>query len=117
MHDLPPGVRSRIVPGKTYEYLAAGPPILAAVPDGDARDLLLAAGHALVCRPADVECMASVIAEQADRARRGEPPLPGRRELVEQYERRHLTQKLASLFDDVVGSVAEKPIFAAADAR
>ena len=30
MQDLPHGVRATIVPGKTYEYLAAGRPILAA---------------------------------------------------------------------------------------
>ena len=38
MQDLRAGVRATIVPGKTYEYLATGRPILAAVPDGDARD-------------------------------------------------------------------------------
>ncbi len=40
MHTPPPGVRSASMPGKTYEYLASGRPILAAVPEGDARDLL-----------------------------------------------------------------------------
>ena len=40
MQNLPAGTRATIVPGKTYEYLASGTPILAAVPDGDARDIL-----------------------------------------------------------------------------
>jgi hypothetical protein len=44
MRDLPPGVRVTIVPGKTYEYLASRRPILAAVSDGDARDLLESGG-------------------------------------------------------------------------
>ena len=34
MHDLAPGTRAGLVPGKTYEYLGSGRPILAAVPDG-----------------------------------------------------------------------------------
>jgi len=37
MHNLPAGKRSRIVPGKTYEYMASGRPILGAVPEGDER--------------------------------------------------------------------------------
>ena len=51
MHDLPDGNARRSCPGKTYEYIASGRPILAAVPDGDARDLLAAAGTAFLCRP------------------------------------------------------------------
>ena len=74
MHDLPTGVRARIVPGKTYEYLASGRPILAAVPDGDARDLLTRAGTGLLCRPDDVAGMATIIAGELERVRRGERP-------------------------------------------
>ena len=40
MHDVPPGSRVGIVPGKTYEYLAWETPILAAVPDGDIAEIL-----------------------------------------------------------------------------
>jgi glycosyltransferase involved in cell wall biosynthesis len=102
MHDLPPGVRARIVPGKTYEYLAAGPPILAAVPDGDARDVLAEAGHAFLCRPADVAGMADAIAELAERARRGEPAPAADPDVVARYERRRLSAQLADVFDAVL---------------
>src|SRR2546423_1290897 len=61
MHNLPADTRSSTVPGKTYEYLAAGRPILAAVPRGDARDILEASGSAEVCDPDDVEAMTRII--------------------------------------------------------
>src|SRR5262249_55430120 len=94
MHDLPPGVRATIVPGKTYEYLAAGPPILAAVPDGDARDILAEAG-ALLCRPRDVTCLAETIAQQLERRHTAQPP---RRAVGERYEYGRLAGQLADVF-------------------
>ena len=48
MQSLPAGERAGLVPGKTYEYLAAARPILAAVPDGDAREILRDAGGATI---------------------------------------------------------------------
>jgi glycosyltransferase involved in cell wall biosynthesis len=59
MHDLPKGERARIVPGKTYEYLRAGAPILAAIPEGDAREFVHAAKAGLCVAPSDVEGIAS----------------------------------------------------------
>ncbi len=102
MHNLPPGYRARIVPGKTYEYLASGRPILAAVPDGDARDLLERAGTALLTRPDDVAGMSAAILDAVDR-RHGSRPLaaPGPA-LLADYDRRELTQRLAALFDQVI---------------
>ncbi|HEY7707690.1 MAG TPA: glycosyltransferase family 4 protein [Gaiellaceae bacterium] len=97
MHDLPEGRRARIVPGKTYEYLAARSPILAAVPDGDVRDLLDEAGNAFVVRPKDVEGMARVIEQQADGAAR---PATNE-ELLARYERRELTRRLVAVLDSV----------------
>jgi glycosyltransferase involved in cell wall biosynthesis len=53
LHGLPPGYRSLIVPGKTYEYVASGKPILGAVPPGDARDILDEYGRAAIADPVD----------------------------------------------------------------
>lgn len=104
MHDLPKGTRSRIVPGKTYEYLASGRPILAAVPDGDARDLLEAGGTAFLTRPRDVASMMAVVGDLVERKRRSEPVPALREAVVAPYERRRLTRRLAELFDDVVSA-------------
>ena len=107
MQNLTPGVRAGIVPGKTYEYLGSGRPVLAAVPDGDARDILTEAGNSYVCRPDDVAAMADAItaAVRAWQAReRFEPPA---RSVVQRYEYRRLTATLAGVFDQVAAS-AEK---------
>ena len=106
MHDLPAGRRARTVPGKTYEYLASRRPILAAVPDGNARDLLAASGSAFLSRPADAGRMAQILEDQIDRARGGEQaPEPDSR-LLARFERRHLTAQLAKTFDGVLGEPA-----------
>lgn len=107
LHDLPQGRRASIVPGKSYEYLASRRPVLAAVPDGDARNLFAEVPNAHVCRPTDVEAMARVIADLARR----DPPRPRSQgapdELLQRYERHELTRRLASVFDDVLGAGAE----------
>jgi glycosyltransferase involved in cell wall biosynthesis len=99
MHDVEPPRRAGIVPGKTYEYLASGSPILAAIPDGDARDLLERAGSAFVSRPADVAGMSRLIEEQVDRRASGLPQPSPRPEVLASYERRHLTERLAGVLD------------------
>ena len=104
LHDIPAGRRIAIVPCKTYEYLASGRPILAAVPDGDARDLLTAAGSALLCRPSDVEAMERYLGAEIERvAARQVAPGPNEQVLA-RVERRELTARLAKLLDDVSGS-------------
>jgi glycosyltransferase involved in cell wall biosynthesis len=68
MHDLPPGRRAGLVPHKTYEYIASGRPIVAAVPDGDARDLLATCATARLCRPSDSCAIAASIVDAVDNA-------------------------------------------------
>jgi glycosyltransferase involved in cell wall biosynthesis len=99
MHELPEGTRAGLVPGKTYEYLGSGRPILGAVPAGDARELLAAAGNALLCGPSDVTRMAELLAARIVQWRRGEAPPAPDASVIEPYERRRQTERLAAVLD------------------
>jgi glycosyltransferase involved in cell wall biosynthesis len=103
LYDVAPGMRAATVPGKTYEYLAAQKPILASVPEGDLRDLLLEAGTADVCAPGDVEAMSKAIEARLDS--RGSPVSMVPQSLLDRFERRTLTGALASLLDDVTAAI------------
>ena len=102
MQNLPVGTRATIVPGKTWEYLASGRPILAAVPEGDARDVLLASGTAQVCRPDDVSQMAAILSSEIGRRQAGVRISAKNAALLGEYAYPKLTQRLAALFDDVL---------------
>ena len=106
MQKLPRGTRATIVPGKTYEYLASGTPILAAVPEGDARDILTEAGNATIVEPDDVKGMARAIVSGLERAQAGAGRAAPRSDVVARYEYRHLAGELARVFDVVLGSAA-----------
>ena len=113
MHDLPAGHRATIVPGKTYEYLASGRPILAAVPNGDAHELLGEAATAHLCRPADTAAMADVIGDLVRRRAVGRTPTE-RPDVVAPFERRLLTERLVATFDSVAGQRLHPQLGAAA---
>jgi glycosyltransferase involved in cell wall biosynthesis len=104
MQNLPPGARATVVPGKTYEYLASGTPILAAVPDGDARDILGAAGNAILVRPDDVESITAGIHVAFERSRAGITPQGPDPELVAHFEYGTLAMELHRVFQGVLGA-------------
>jgi glycosyltransferase involved in cell wall biosynthesis len=106
MQELPPGVRAGLVPGKTYEYLASGRPILAAVPDGDARDILQSAGNALLSEPSDVVAISAAIHDRIVAWRAGSDARPPDPKVVEQFERTTLTQQLAAVLDSATAAQA-----------
>jgi glycosyltransferase involved in cell wall biosynthesis len=102
MHDLPPGTAARIVPCKTYEYLASERPVLAAVPDGDARELLSRSPGVHVCRPADVAAMRAAVEAELD-APQTAPARAERRALLARYERDALADELVRVFAEALG--------------
>jgi glycosyltransferase involved in cell wall biosynthesis len=102
MHDLPPGMRVGIVPHKTYEYLGAERPILAAVPAGDARDLLESSGLARLCAPSDVDAMAAAIGAELERWRAGAPPPAPRAEVIAKCTAARLSDDFARLYTAVL---------------
>ena len=103
-----PPADALIVPGKTYEYIAAGRPILAAMPPGDARELVRASGTGRVCDPTDVAAMRTVISDQLDALRNGREPSPVDPEILRRYARPQLTAELARVLDTV--TTASRPL-------
>ena len=101
MQNLPRGRRATIVPGKTYEYLASGRPVLAAVPEGDARDLVSETAAAWACVPDDVGAIAAILEAELRRKREHGRRPDVRRPEIDRFERRRLGRELAELVDRV----------------
>lgn len=101
MHELRDGERAAIVPHKTYEYLAASRPILAAVPEGDARDLLVASEIARICRPSDVEGMAAALLAEVARWRSGSSRRRAEPEILARCSSDRLARDFTALYEAV----------------
>ena len=98
------GARGKDVPsGKLYEYLAAGPPILASVPsDGAAAELIERTGAGVVVPPDDVAAIANALGQlyqrwHADTLERGGLSAEWQERLSRKTRTRELAALLASL--------------------
>ena len=88
------------VAAKTYEYLATGLPILYYGPEGDnTRILRQYGGQTYLVTEPSLEKMKNAIKTAYQRRNETQPVL--RPEFVTEFDRHHLTQKLASVFDSV----------------
>jgi glycosyltransferase involved in cell wall biosynthesis len=105
MQDLPRGVRAGLVPTKTYEYAASGRPILAAVPEGDAKDLLLELGTATVVDPGDTVGMEKAIEAETGRWRQLQSPPAPNSALLARFEYREIARQVAEVLDGVASNV------------
>jgi glycosyltransferase involved in cell wall biosynthesis len=103
MHSLPESERATIVPGKAYEYMASGVPILAAVPQGDAHDFLSQSGLGLTCAPDAPMQMAAILASQFNEWNRGERSHYPNTRYIDTFNRRTLTKQLAEIIKTTVG--------------
>ena len=101
MHNVPAGVRAGLIPYKTFDYLGAQRPVLAAVPDGDVRDMLSPLPNVMVVRPDDVDAMTAALRQRvtAKRAAAGgrEPNVAA----PAAYERRRSVAQIADVLDAV----------------
>jgi glycosyltransferase involved in cell wall biosynthesis len=89
-------------PGKLFEYLASGKPVLLVGPEGEAADLIRSTGSGLFIPADDVPSLARVLRDlsggvQAFRQGCFQP----RPEMIARYERRALTRRLAAIFDEL----------------
>jgi len=106
MHGLPRGARARMVPGKFYEYLAAGRPILGLVPEGDARDWLREDARSRVADPCSAASIREALVSMHDAWRRGESVSTQRIPLAKRFTRREQAKELESYLRTVCGSRA-----------
>ena len=95
------------VPGKVYEYFAAGKPILALLPPGDARDLVVRSGVGFLPPCADPEAIADVLEEMIRRWEKGDMGVKPDKAFVARFERRALTKQLAEILGSAVGEGGE----------
>jgi glycosyltransferase involved in cell wall biosynthesis len=102
LHGLPPGVRTRIIPGKAYEYIATGRPILGALPAGDASEIIEATNRGFIADPCDEESLAAALVQIHAGWIRGAFQESVQGPNVAQYERGVLAAKLAEFLRRIV---------------
>jgi glycosyltransferase involved in cell wall biosynthesis len=99
MHNLPLEERSTTMPGKTYEYMASGRPILAAVPNGDAKDILSKSGTSFICSPDDIEGMIKIMSKVYNSWKNKKNTIHPNWEYIHQFERKVQVKQLAQEFN------------------
>ena len=96
------------VPGKLFEYLAVGRPILAVAPAASSTaDVLAQTGGAYLADGSDTGSLERALAS-AFAAFRARQPLRPDPQAVARYDRRRLTGELAQLFDQVQTGAARR---------
>lgn len=102
MHGLPSGGRARMVPGKLYEYLAAGRPILGLAPEGDARDWISEDPRSAIADPCSVEGIKAALVRLHAGWRDGTTGASERTARTASFTRRRQAELLADYLHTVV---------------
>jgi len=102
LHKPENGEFPLIVPGKTYEYLAARRPILALLPKGDAAGFVEATKMGFVCDPTNTDQIRQRLLALLKRKRNNDLDMIPDTNFINGFERRKLTGQLAKIFDDVL---------------
>lgn len=95
------GARQQLgLPGKMYEYLATGRPVLALThPDGDAGRIIARVGGGIAVKQDDPGVLLDLITNACRDGVLRTPPI--NREALAEFERPNLARQLAGLFDQV----------------
>ena len=88
-----------VVPGKTYEYLGSGRPILAMGPPGDMRNFITQTRSGMALGGDDVPAAAEALVKFYEAKKSGAKLIEQDRAAVAKFERRELTARLADELD------------------
>ena len=97
-----------LVPGKFYEYLGSGRPLLALVPESEAAHLVRDLGCGAIAPPDDPEAIASVLLQLLAAKRDGSLAGLYRRAALPVFQRPEQASNLAALLDQVVAAAPTK---------
>lgn len=98
LSDVPEA--GRVVPAKTFEYLASGRRILSIGPAGEVSEILAEFPQAESYLPSNTDGIADYLSQQLDGS---EPELAESGSSAARFERRTLTSQLADVLDQVCG--------------
>lgn len=98
-----------LVPGKSYEYIASGRPVLSMVSESVVADLMRETGAGPVVDPHDVDGILAALRAAYAAWVEGAPWQGATPDAARRYNRRALTGDLAHLFDEVASSVRPAP--------
>lgn len=88
--------------GKIFEYMNTGRPVLAILPEnGAAADLVRESGIGTVAHTENVSAIKSAVKAYYDKWTEGRLDFEPDRSVIERFERRELTKKLAEVFDSL----------------
>ncbi len=96
------------IPGKTYEYLRAGRPILALTPEGALANLLRRIGGGLVVNPNDTAGVLAAVRESVLRWKQGRVHHVADPGAIAGFDRRVLAGRLTELFDRLSAKVEKR---------
>jgi len=97
--DQPGG--EMISTGKLFEYMGSEKPILALIPEGEARSILEPYNASFICSPSDEMTAAELITRLIQDWQSGSLPR-GNRTYRKRFDRKKLAAEVASIFDGVV---------------
>lgn len=86
--------------GKIYDYMGSQKPVIACVPEGEAKITLKEYGNAIICRPDNPEEIADAILYYYKLYRQGELQKTDF-SVIQKYDRRYLTGKLSDCFNQL----------------
>ena len=90
-----------IVPGKVYEYMGSGKPIITLAPEGAVTEVIERTRSGRCARSHDIDAIADIFMDFYTQWKNDTLGTDQKREEVELYERREITRRLASLLDDL----------------
>ena len=96
---------AQIVPGKVYEYIGTGKPVIAIAPEhGAIADLIAETQAGFVAHQSNKTGIEQAFLTLYNDHRNRTTSIVQSREAVDRYERRNVTRKLAELLDGLVGT-------------